>query len=172
MVDPSSQAASTSASTHRRRLAALSRPIPTSFSSLFKPWLPSSPSFSQRFVLYSSGAVANRQLRLAMSLTWIFQPRRVQRADGTPVLVGTSKLGFIDELRQIWSILKRPEVLTLYALSRAYIVTIEADHVFLDRIRMPLAFYSSLFGPWTGTYLSLYFSVRARCVFLPSSPST
>ena len=38
------------------------------------------------------------------------------------------------------------------------------DLVFTFSPRAPIAFYSSLFGPWTGTYLSLYFSVRARAV--------
>lgn len=29
---------------------------------------------------------------------------------------------------------------------------------------MPLAFFSSLMGPWTSTFLGLYFSVRARAL--------
>lgn len=41
------------------------------------------------------------------------QPGKVQRDDGTPVIVGTTKIGFWAELKEVKAVLFRREVLTL-----------------------------------------------------------
>ncbi|CED85344.1 Uncharacterized conserved protein [Phaffia rhodozyma] len=70
------------------------------------------------------------------------EPHKVQREDGTPVVVGTNKEGFKKEMRLVGKTFLRKEVLLLSAF----------------------AFYSSLMGPYQSTFLSLYFTVRTRAL--------
>lgn len=100
---------------------------------------------------------------LVTDSSWRTQPEKVQREDGTKVVVGTSKIGFWPELKEVCQVLKRKEVLTLCVLSRTLLSVESTDPISLASPHsMPIAFFSSLMGPYTATYLGLHFSVRAR----------
>ncbi|GAA5863623.1 hypothetical protein JCM8547_003671 [Rhodosporidiobolus lusitaniae] len=66
-------------------------------------------------------------------------PSRVQRKDGTPVLM-ESHIGFKAEMRKMWELMRRREVLFL----------------------VPVCLTAQWSASYASTFLSLYFSVRAR----------
>ncbi len=67
------------------------------------------------------------------------EPSQVHREDGTPVRMA-NHIGFAAEMKEMWALIKRPEVALL----------------------VPLALYCQWTASYAGTFLSLYFSVRAR----------
>lgn len=67
------------------------------------------------------------------------EPSQVHRTDGTPVKMA-NHAGFLAEMKEMWVVIKRREVLLL----------------------VPLALYCQWTASYAGTFLSLYFSVRAR----------
>ncbi|KAM0748747.1 MFS general substrate transporter [Meredithblackwellia eburnea MCA 4105] len=71
--------------------------------------------------------------------TLISTPSQVQRPERTPVKM-QAHLGFVPEMKQIWAVMTRKEVLLL----------------------TPIALFAQWPSSYAGTFLSLYFTVRAR----------
>ncbi|KAL8278101.1 hypothetical protein RQP46_009561 [Phenoliferia psychrophenolica] len=68
-------------------------------------------------------------------------PEQVQRKDGTHVLMA-NHIGFAEEMREMWTVITRREVLFL----------------------VPISLYAQWTASYAGTFLSLYFSVRSRAL--------
>ncbi|TNY19311.1 DUF895 domain membrane protein [Rhodotorula diobovata] len=72
---------------------------------------------------------------------FLVNPSRVQRKDRTPVRM-ERHVGFVTEMKEMWSLMCRREVLWL----------------------LPISLYAQWTSPYINSYLSLYFTVRARAL--------
>ncbi|BGP43596.1 hypothetical protein JCM10449v2_007637 [Rhodotorula kratochvilovae] len=71
----------------------------------------------------------------------LVNPHNVQRPDGKPVKM-EKHIGFFAEMREMWELMKRREVLWL----------------------LPVSLYAQWTSPYINSYFSLYFTVRARAL--------
>jgi len=85
----------------------------------------------------------------------------VQRKDGKPVKM-EKHIGFVQEMREMWALMCRREVLWLcVALPRSSsslvprLTSSRSD-------RLPISLYAQWTSPYINSFLSLYFTVRAR----------
>ncbi|KAG7529371.1 hypothetical protein FFLO_05723 [Filobasidium floriforme] len=106
-------------------------------------------SLARNIKMAGAGAIATSTYLIfvgieaaAFPISWLISPpHKVRRNDGTAIRPG-QKLPIVDELWLVWAALKHKRTLLLSAYF----------------------FYSYFYGGVLGTYLTLYFSVRARAM--------
>lgn len=74
-------------------------------------------------------------------------------------------IGVVNELRQMWQIVKRPEVAWLYARSSSCLSPRHLLKLSLSPpCSIPASLYAQFSSPYINSFFSVYFSVRARYV--------